>query len=321
VQSSAKGIRMKKSISTSAVAAVAAGAAVSVGSNAALADQMAGAEPEWFLSLEGGVLFADPAIDKVGEGSFPGLTVDLDDFDQDLGYRGAAAFGKKFSDNLDWRLGVAYSDFVKNHASLSFSGSGFGGTGSGITGDFGGNANLNYLTGDLELGYNVRPGDNFDLRVFGGLRVLNSRDSQDKFGDLTIGSAGGFIEQNTRSEFLGAGPRVGVDFSSRLGEGPVGFSGMLATAVIFGELDTEVDTSITSGGATSGSSFSFHENETIFNLEAAFGTDFHLTDNAVLTIGYRGEYWNEFRFSDDKVGGGADSMLSHGPFLRFTTEF
>jgi opacity protein-like surface antigen len=304
------------------MAAVTAGAAASVGSNAALAaDPVVGAEPEWFLSLEGGLLFADPAIDKVGGSSVPGFTIDFDDFDKELGYRGAAAFGKKFNDNLDWRLGVAYSDFVKNQASLFFSG---GSGSSGIVGDFEGNANLSYLTGDLELGYNVRPGDDFDLRVFGGLRVLNSRDTQDKFGDITLGSSGGFIEQDVRSEFLGAGPRAGVDFSSRLGDGPVGFSGMLAAALIFGDLKQKVDVSFTSGGSSSGSSYSFHENETIFNLEAAFGTDFHLTDNAVLTIGYRGEYWNDIRFSDnsDKIGGGGTpDMLSHGPFLRFTTQF
>ena len=319
---------MKKSISTSAVAAVAAGAAVSVGSTPALADQMPGAEPEWFLSLEGGVLFADPAIDKTGGvPSGSGFTFDFDDFDTDLGYRGAAAFGRKFNDNLDWRLGVAYSNFVKNHANLLFDVNVSGGSGSGsgftVSGDFEGTANVSYLTGDLELGHNVRPGDQFDLRVFGGLRILNSRDSQDKFGELAIGSSGGLIEQTTRSEFLGAGPRVGLDFSSRLGEGTVGFSGMLATALIFGNVKTKFEQTIISGGSGSGSSFSdtMNNNEMIFNLEAAFGTDFHLTDNAVLTIGYRGEYWNDIRFADDKTGGGTDSMLSHGPFLRFTTEF
>ena len=86
---------MKKSISTTAVAAVAAGAAVSVGTNGALADQMPGVEPDWFLSLEGGVLFADPAIDKTGGmmGPGSGISIDFNDFDTDFGYRGAAAFG------------------------------------------------------------------------------------------------------------------------------------------------------------------------------------------------------------------------------------
>lgn len=320
---------MKKSVSTSAVAAVAAGAAVSVGGNPALAaDPTLGVEPDWFLSLEGGVIFADPAIDKAGDvGSISGFTINFDDFDRDVGGRGAAKFGKKFDDNLDWRLGVAYSDFVKNHSSLNISGNVPTGSGSGsgpaalFDVDGGGAATFSYLTGDLELGYNVRPSDQFDLRVFGGLRVLNSRDTQDKFGDVTIGSSGGTLEQNVRSEFLGAGPRVGLDFSSTLGDSPIGFSGMLASALLFGELKQKVDVSVTSGGSTSGSSFTFHENETIFNLEAAFGADFHISENSVLTLGYRGEYWNDIRFSDKTGEGGTDDTLSHGPFLRFITEF
>ncbi len=310
---------MKKSLSTSTVAAVAAGAAASVVSNAALAaDAMVVAEPEWYLSLEGGAIFADPATDKFGV-SGSGFS-NVNDFDTDFGYRGAAAIGRKFDDNLDWRLGVAYSDFLKNHASLSFS----GGSGSGSV-DINGGTDLSYLTGDLELGYNVRPSDRFDLRLFAGLRALNSNDSQDKFGDISGGPfSGGTIafDGKVDTEFLGIGPRVGVDFSSRLGEGPLGFSGMLATSVLFGELKQKMSFTASSGGSSIGSSFSEDKNETVFNLEAAFGADFHIADSSVLTIGYRGEYWDSIRGGGtDKMGSGGDDMLSHGPFVRFIANF
>ena len=310
---------MKKSVSMSAVAAVAAGAAVSVGSNPALADQMAGAEPEWFLSLEGGLVFADPAFDKVGfTGS--GITSDFDDFDKELGYRGAAKFGKKFNDNLDWRLGVAYSDFVKNHASSSFSG-------LGVESDSEFTTDLSYLTGDFEIGYNVRPSDRFDLRVFGGLRALNSSDSLDKFGEISILGSGGTLGQDTDSEFLGIGPRVGVDFSGKLSDDSVlGFSGMLAAAVIIGDLKQKTETIAFSGGSSEPLfSDTNHTTETVFNLEAAFGADFHLTDNAVLTLGYRGEIVDRFSDksgflpSEDSPAG--SQFLSHGPFVRFISEF
>ena len=120
---------MKKSVASSALAAVAAGAAASVASNAALAaDSMAASEPQWYLSLEGGAIFADPAIDKLGGFSGSGLSfVDRDNIDTSIGYRGAAAFGQRFNENWDWRVGVAYSDFMKNRGSLNFS----GGSGSG----------------------------------------------------------------------------------------------------------------------------------------------------------------------------------------------
>ncbi|MEP7173345.1 MAG: Lpg1974 family pore-forming outer membrane protein [Aestuariivirga sp.] len=314
---------MKELVSKTAIAAAAAGAAVSVGSMPALADQAGVTEPDWFLSLEGSLLFADPAIDKLGSGGpGPGIAFDFNDFDKDLGYRGAAAFGKKFDDNLDWRLGVAYSNFVKNNASLSITGIPGSGSGSGsLLGT--GEADFSYLTADLELGYNVRPGDDFDLRVFGGLRFLNSRDSQDKFGEFESGGSGGTIQFGADSEFIGVGPRAGLDFSSRLGEGNFGFSGMIATAVLYGDLKQKFEANGSGlGSSFSGFSETLHENELLFNLEAAFGADFHLNENAVLTIGYRGEYWNDVRFSD-KIGGSGETpdTLSHGPFVRFIAKF
>jgi hypothetical protein len=312
---------MKKFVSNTAIAAVAAGAAASVGANAALAaDILEGVtEPDWFLSLEGGVIFADPATDKVGiigDEVFSGIGfTERNDLDTDFGYRGAAKFGKKFDDNLDWRLGVAYSNFRKNSSTLSVSGSGFGGSGSG---NFEQHNDLSYLTGDLELGYNMRPSDRFDLRVFGGLRVLSSKDTEDKFGEIGFSGSGLAFDGSTTSEFLGVGPRLGVDFSGRLSDDSMlGFSGTLAVAVIFGELKQSNDFAATisgSGVPISGISDT-HTNETVFNLEAAFGTDFHLTDKAVLTLGYRGELVDRF---SDKAGDSStgNSFLSHGPFVR-----
>ena len=189
----------KKSVSKTAVAAVAAGAAASIGSNSALAaDPMVAAEPQWYLSLEGGAIFADPAIDKLGEFSGgPGVTIlDQDNMDTSIGYRGAAAFGQRVNENWDWRLGVAYSDFMKNRGSLSFSDFGSAGSGSG-NGIFGESSDLNYLTGDLELGYNVQPSENVDLRLFAGLRAMNSHSSDDKFG--TFFPSGGLPESEETS--------------------------------------------------------------------------------------------------------------------------
>lgn len=314
---------MKKSGSNAAIAAVVAGGVASVGSNAALAaDPMIGAEPEWFLSLEGGVLFADPATDKIGEIGelFEGIgfdTTDRNGFDGEFGYRGAAKFGKKFDDNLDWRLGIAYSNFVKNESSITVSESAGSGSGS-----FEQNSDLSYLTGDLELGYNVRPSDRFDLRVFGGLRVLNSEDSQDKFGELSDGGNGLSFDGSTESEFLGIGPRLGVDFSGKVSDDSIlGFSGMLAAAAIFGELKQENEFAASiNGSGIFGGSFTDHTNETVFNLEAAFGADFHLTDNAVLTFGYRGELIDRFSDKSGESSSGSD-FLSHGPFIRLIAEF
>ena len=103
---------------------------------------------------------------------------------------------------------------------------------------------------------------------------------------------------------------------------------MAAASVLFGKLEQSMSFTSTSGGSSSGSSFSDSENAAIFNLEAALGADFHVTENSVLTIGYRGEYWDSIR-GEDKGGslgpfGSVNQegdLLSHGPFVKFISNF
>lgn len=316
---------MTKSVSKTAVAAVAAGAAASIGSNSALADPMAAGDQPYYLSLEGSAIFADPAIDKFGGGfSGSGITFDRDNFGVDKGYRGAAAFGRKIDDTNDWRIGIAYSNFLKNSASLNIASG--GGSGGSISGSA--NTNMSYLVGDLELGHNVRPADQFDLRLFAGLRAVNSDHSLDKLGQLALGGSGQSFSGEINTEFLGIGPRAGFDFSSRIGEGMFGISGMAAASILFGKLEQNGSSTRTSGGISSGSSFSDSENRSLVNLEAALGADFHVTENSVLTIGYRAEYWESLR-GEDKSGSlgplgslnQEGDLLSHGPFVKFIANF
>lgn len=261
-------------------------------------------------------------MDKLG--SFSGgsgiSVLDQDELGTSFGYRGAAAFGQKINESWDWRVGTAYSNFMRNRGSLSFSGG--SGSGSG-TGTFGQSSDLSFLTGDLEFGYNTHPGDNVDLRLFVGLRALNSHSSEDKFGAVSTGSGLGSEDVQLDTEFLGIGPRAGFDFSTRMGDGPIGISGMAAGSVLFGRIDQEASVQ----ASFSGSSFSFRdgedEGETVFNIEAALGADFHITDSSVLTIGYRAEYWDNMR-GEDKSGSFDEfdgDVLSHGPFVRFIANF
>ena len=211
---------------------------------------------------------------------------------------------------------------MKNRSSVSATSSGgSGGSGSSFFGSQ--TSDLSYLTGDLELGYNVKPSDNFDLRLFAGLRALNSKSSEDKFGATSSGGTLSSADFKVDSEFLGIGPRAGFDFSTQMGDSILGFSGMAAGSILFGKLDQDAALSFSRTGS-SGGSFSIHggdsSNQTVYNLEAALGADFHITDSSVLTIGYRGEYWDSLRYSQDKNGNG-DDMLTHGPFVRFIAKF
>ena len=323
------GLNMKNSMSKTSILAVTAGAAASVGAGAALADSsmIPVHDDSFYLSLEGGALFADPAVDKLGSFSGSGFTVDADSPDTSLGYRGAAAFGQQLGSGWDWRVGVAYSNFLKDRSSLLIISS--GGSGSGLSGSTA--ADLSYLTGDLELGLNIDPGSAFDLRLFAGLRALNSKDSLDKFG---IEASGGYVASGVTSdhrEFLGIGPRAGFDFSTRMGDGMLGLSGMAAGSVIFGRLDQEENVLVAVIDGASGGAITFTDSdtgsETLYNLEAALGLDLHVTERSTLTIGYRGEYWDNIR-GEDKTG--ADDpddfnydgdLLSHGPFAKFKVNF
>ena len=99
---------------------------------------------------------------------------------------------------------------------------------------------------------------------------------------------------------------------------------MAAGAILFGKLDREAKVS----ASFSGSSFSFtdgeNKNETVYNIEAALGPTYSITDSSVLTIGYRGEYFDNIRGEDKSGSGSGDfdgDLLSHRPFVRFIANF
>jgi hypothetical protein len=270
----------------------------------------------YYFALEGGALFGespfDASPDKLGEGG----DVDRDNFDDELGFRGAAAFGQCFPSGFDWRIGVAVSQFMNNDASLSSAG---GGSGSA---DY--ESDFDYETVDLELGFRPNMDGLSDLRLFAGLRFLHSEDSLDKLGtvpiidELEIDS-----ETEISTEFFGIGPRGGFDFATgTMGEGPFGISGMAAASVIFGKRDFECD-----GDDCDEADDDDDDDETIFNLEAALGFDLHLSETSKVTIGYRGEYWDNLIGSEDVPGDKLGDistdkdLLVHGPFLKFVSEF
>jgi hypothetical protein len=321
----------------SVTGAAVAAAALPVTADAADVPDIPASDYGYFLSLEGGALFADPSFDKVGfAGSAgSGATFDLSNFDDELGFRGVAAFGQHFQNGWDWRVGVSVSRFMNNDASAFFSSGSSAGSGSSFEGDA--HSDIDYETADLEIGFRPDSGSSFGLRLFFGLRFLHSEDSLKTNNFFSSGGffSGGSIDlsTNTSTEFMGIGPRVGLDFASRMDDGVLGFSGMVAGAAIFGRRDEDsaFNLEVCSGGIISGGCFSSggsnsdDENETIMNLEAALGLDLHLSDTSKITVGYRGEYWKDINGSADKFGGdpfnGDEDLFAHGPFVKFLAEF
>jgi hypothetical protein len=314
-----------------------AAAAVAVGTNHAAAADIEGyAGPDYSgytLSLEGGALFADSVdIDKLGSGGpisgGPGLDLNLDN---DIGYYAGIRLGRRINQNWDVTLGAAVSRFLKNGTddSYFFSGGVVGPATAQVQGSL--KSDLDFTTLDFEVGYRPDSLAEHDVRLFLGLRGLNSKDSLDKTGLLEIsgsgGSGGSFsFADNADSEFLGIGPRAGASFAHRFDDSSLGLSGMVAGAAIFGrrESDKTGEFSIFSSGGSGGSivfSGTDSDNEKVYNLEGALGLDFYLGESSKLTVGARAQKWWNIRGADLGSGGSDDDHLNVGPFMLLEADF
>jgi hypothetical protein len=329
------------SVSTVALAAVATAQAADLSAGVVEAP----AVPQGFtVSIEGGALFGVNTLaeDKLGPIdsaiSASGGTTELN-IEDILGYRGAISLGKQLDPNWDVKAAIAANQQLT--ATSDFSAFFSGGSSGSSTSLYGTLKNsLNYETFDFEVGYRPTLSDNFDVRLFGGLRGLHYKDSVDKTGTETfyvasggsggtdkVGIAGG--EEDYAQEFLGVGPRIGVEGSTRFGDSMFGVSGLLAGSAIFGVARTEGSVSYfiaNSGG--SGGSFSYdlpgnEESTVVYDLEAALGLDVHLDEATTLTLGYRAE--GLFGLNNSVSGGsgtsGGDARWTHGPTLKLTGYF
>ena len=104
---------------------------------------------------------------------------------------------------------------------------------------------------------------------------------------------------------------MGLEFSNRFGDSPFGISGMAGGAVIVGT-DATTATNDKVGSVTNGSQV-----KTVVDLEAAVGLDFHLSDQAVITGGVRGEVLSNV----NSFSSGDQSQLAYGPFAKFKLNF
>ncbi|WP_328766575.1 Lpg1974 family pore-forming outer membrane protein [Devosia aurantiaca] len=162
------------------------------------------------------------------------------------------------------------------------------------------------------MGYTPELDDNLDIRLFAGARGLHA--ANDIF--VTEDKLGGEFDESTliESNYFGIGPRVGMDIANRFADSPFGISGSFAGAVIFGNSSQTITTD-TSGGPTS---TEIDDNRTVVNLEASIGLDYHFTEQASFTIGYRGEHFGNV---SNVPGGEPESFTSHGPFVKAALSF
>jgi hypothetical protein len=293
--------------------------------------------PEGFtLSLEGGFSFGPntAAEDKLGSGGefmgsglSGGGVVDIGD---NIGYRAAVALGKQIDPMWDIAVGASINRQLETTSTLSggYSVSG----GSGGTVEYGEQiaTAFNYENGDFTVGYRPQLDSNLDIRLFGGARALHYTDSTDKLGFENFDSNGsgtdGSITFDATSvyEFLGAGPRVGVEGSTRLGDSMFGVSAMASAAAIYGleRSSSEGTVFVDFGSGSSGGIIPIPDSEEwkwVYNIEGSLGLDMYVAEDAKLTLGVHAEQVFNVGNGDDEDD--KNSRLNYGPTLKFEAKF
>lgn len=293
-------------------------AAVSAASAVAQAEDLA--VPDGYtLSVEGGFLMGpnDVARDKLGSGVSAGI-VDIQD---NFGYRAAISLGKQIDPAWDLRVGGSL-----NHQLESISSWGSGVIFSSGYGEF--RTDFDFENLDFEVGYRPTLDDNFDVRLFAGVRGLHYTDSQRTVGSEKLGP-GNYVDYDfgVTSEFVGAGPRIGAEASTRLGDSAFGISGMVSGALLYGLERSTADGEFTvvSGGNVIQDvniTDSMEEWKSVIDVAASLGLDYHVSDETTVTLGYRAQQlMNIGPASGGMSSGGEGNRLAHGPFLKLVSQF
>ena len=291
-----------KALLMSSVSIIAVGA---LSTHAAQAQGPVSSDNGYTVSVEGAMLMGPGgSFDKTGS------SVGVINLGNELGYDGAISIGKQIDPAWDVRVGGGIMNLLHNSASEFVSGSNYG-----YATDF------SSQTVDLEAGYAPHLDGNLRVRLSGGVRALHFMDSVDKSG-FSPGSPPSSADIRLTNEFLGLGPRVGLDASTRFGDSNIGISGMVAGAAIFGQDRSEATASVTSGGSPFYVTQSGADNHTVYDLEAALGLDYFIGDTAKVTLGYKVEQLWNVRGSLNSSSPTADgNQFLSGPFAKLEAKY
>lgn len=328
------------------------------------------------FSVQGGALLskADQAfLDKAGDKSGPvsGIGVVETEVSDNFGYTAGVTVGKRLNSEWDVMFGASAnrlidSTFESFGSGSSFSGSssytvGVSGSYSGFAGgfEFTGVSNFSFETMEFDVGYRPVLDADLNVRLFAGVQALHFERNLEYNGIYgASGESGSFNTSGNgtyqgseyliggrlgvRSEFFGAGPRIGVSASKAFGNG-FGLSGSLAGSAVFGRQTNTATfdvagegssySGIISGGVqetpTSGSSFPgilpvggqvTTVDKIVLGVEASAGIDYYLDQSSTLTFGYQAKSLYNVGTSDD-LDAADSNKLQHGPFLKFQSSF
>lgn len=246
------------------------------------------------------------AADKLGTSAGPFAYDPATVVPNVTGYRGAITLGTQLNPNWDVQGGFSANQQLDNT---------FFASGGSLDGPFGSQitTNFSFQTLDFDAGYTPKLDDKFDIRIFGGLRGLHYTDSVDKLGDVF--GPGESIQAHETSDFLGLGPRAGVQGSTKFGQSPFGISGMLSAAAIYGLENRDASLLFSGIGGSGGPPpASAQEWKTVYDIEAALGLDYYVNPNTKFTLGYRVETITNIGMSS----AGSFQQTDDGVFLKLS---
>lgn len=289
----------------------------------------------WQTTLPGGAAPLLPSPDNADKvGGTPISSGPLQSKNNIGGY-GSFSVGSAYqaNPNIDWRFSAAFYGF--GTASSSGFASQFV---SGPLASFTNTAavteteRFSFETFDFDFGQKFTQGP-VQFRPFAGLRGLHTDElfttnvatsGLDKIGIETFAVANTNVLSQGGSQFIGIGPRVGVDFNT---VGTWSLVGSASAAWIEGQRQSQYTTTTTAsiGGSppTIIGTGVFSTNYTgIGNLEAMIGVGWQFSLNGQMVIGYKVDQWYHIRDSFSFAGfNNQQDVLTQTPFLRVTLRY
>lgn len=302
------------------------------------------------LSFEGGVAFSNywqttypgnpanllvgvPSADKTG--ATPVSSAPLQSLHNDGGY-GSFSVSRDIGPMIDWRFSAAFYNFGATSSSASAS-QAF----SGMDASFTNTAAItetdrfSFETFDFDFGRKGMLGP-IQFRAFAGLRGLHTDESfatdtatlgTEKLGTFpfdTYPTVGTNTYAVGTSQFVGIGPRVGLDFNTT---GTWGLVGSVSAAWIGGQrlsdYESTVSTSIAGGAPTITGTGSYYDRYTsVSNLEGMIGVAWQFSPNGQVVVGDKFDAWYNIRDSFAFVGySNKQDVQTQTPFLKVTIRY
>jgi len=186
---------------------------------------------------------------------------------------------------------------------------------------------------DLEGGYNLKLGEIFDARFFGGARYANFDQNIQTTGTTPGSSLFPFgVQEDGRQEvsYWGVGPRLGASGRLRICQSPFYLVSSVSGAVLFGDMRVREKQSVSLGPALNllNTQNTMYTARTAYNGEGEMGVLYDISpvlQGLDVTVGYRLAGW--FGVNDTRTTASLPSGESHanvvtqGTFLRINVRY